>query len=101
MTLSDREEKKLHSRLRREVNRLKAIWPSPLAFRMKELASQGSGGNEGIVGFLDSFATFLGCILISLYINEPDNKFPHKNLNRGILHFLKHGERVPASPVGP
>ena len=21
--------------------------------------------------------------------NEPDNKFPHKNFNRGILHFLK------------
>jgi len=64
-------------------------WPSLLAIRAVPLLKENSGDRVlAIVDFLDSMAAFLGSILISIYINDPEKKFDNKNLNQGIFDFL-------------
>lgn len=89
MNSNDRQIKKLNSQLRKDAERLKPLWPSPLAFRMKELEKHGLSKNVSFVGFLDSYVTFLGCVLISLYVNEPEQKFTNKKFSKRILTFLR------------
>jgi WD40 repeat protein len=80
---------KLNSILSRLVSEGCKEWPSPVATKLGVLSNDQTGEKFlGIVAFLDSLASFLGSILISIYINDPEKKFENKNFNQGIFNFL-------------
>ena len=60
---------------------------------MKSLLEEETGKKVlAILSFLDSVATFLGSILISIYIKDPSRNFENNNLNKIIVEkfFNKH-----------
>ncbi len=88
--MNPREFRRLRTRFHEEVRRREIIWPSPVASRMTAMLHESPGEKVlGIVGFLDSLLSFLGSILISLYLNDSEKHFPHARLNRCILGFLR------------
>jgi len=80
---------KLNTVLNRLIKEGRNKWPSPVAVRLEGLGEEETGERVlSVLAFLDSLAAFLGSVLISIYLNDPDKKFESKNFNQGVFDFL-------------
>ncbi len=83
----------LTAKLNKLIKSARSEWPTPVALRMKLLLSERTSEKVlGLLGFLDSIAAFLGSIIISIYVNDPEKKLDSEMFNKSIVDnfFRKH-----------
>jgi WD40 repeat protein len=65
-------------------------WPTSLVKRAGSLSEEEPSKKVlNIVDFMDALASFLGSVFISIYANDPQKNFSHKDFNERIVKFFQ------------